>query len=94
MRATFQRWILSRLWLTFVVLGVSFFIFGAATVNLGRLFLANSRLLSDYGWQAVMDGALWQVVDLVITGYVGMAAYVVFKACEHRLSNGLGDQHS
>ena len=35
MSAAFQRWILSRLWLTFVVLGVSFFIFGAATVNLG-----------------------------------------------------------
>ena len=72
MSAAFQRWILSRLWVTFVVLGVSFFVFGAATVNLGRLFLANSRLLTDYGWQAVMDGALWQLVDLVITGYVSM----------------------
>jgi hypothetical protein len=93
MSAAFQRWILSRLWLTFVVLGLSFFIFGAATVNLGRLFLANSRLLSDYGWQAVMDGALTQSIHLVITGYLGMAAYIVFKTCEHRLSNWLGDQH-
>jgi hypothetical protein len=93
MSAAFQRWILSRLWLTFVVLGVSFFVFGAATVNLGRLLLANSRLLSDYGWQAVMDGALCQLVELVITGYLSMAAYIVFKTCEHRLSNWLGDQH-
>jgi hypothetical protein len=91
--AAFQRWILTRLWLTFVVLGVSFFVFGAATVNLGRLFLANSRLLSDYGWQAVMDGALRQSIDLVITGYISMAAYIVFKTCEHRLSNWLGDLH-
>jgi hypothetical protein len=93
MSAAFQRWVLSRLWLTFIVLGVSFFIFGAATVNLGRLFLANSRLLSDYGWQAVMDGAATQSIQLVITGYLGMAAYIVFKTCEHRLSNWLGDQH-
>lgn len=93
MSAAFRRWILSRLWLTFVVLGVSFFVFGAATVNLGRLLLANSLLLSHYGWQAVMDGALWQLVDLVITGYLSMAAYIVFKTCEHRLSNWLGDQH-
>jgi len=91
--AAFQRWILSRGWLTFVVLGISFFIFAAATVNLGRLFLANSRLLSDHGWQAVMDGALWQFADLVITGYLGMAAYIVFKTCEHRLTNWLGDRH-
>jgi hypothetical protein len=93
MSAAFRRWILSRLWLTFGVLGVSFFVFGAATVNLGRLFLANSQLLSDYGWQAVMDGALWQSIELVITGYLSMAAYVVFKTCEHRLTLWLGDQH-
>lgn len=93
MSAAFQRWILSRLWLTFIVLGVSFFVFAAATVNLGRLFLANSQLLSDYGWQAVMDGAVRQSIDLVMTGYLGMAAYIVFKTCEHRLSNWLGDQH-
>jgi hypothetical protein len=47
MRAAFHRWILTRLWLTFIVLGLSFFVFGATTVNLGRLFLANSQLLSD-----------------------------------------------
>jgi hypothetical protein len=93
MSAVFQRWILSRLWLTFLVLGVSFFVFGAATVNLGRLFLANSRLLSDYGWQAVMDGALRQLCELIVTGYLGMAAYTVFKTCEHRLTNWLGHEH-
>jgi hypothetical protein len=93
MSAAFQRWILARLWLTFVVLGVSFFVFGAATVNLGRLFLANSRLLSEYGWQAVMDGALWQLIDLVATGYLSMAAYVVFKTCERRLSDWLSERH-
>lgn len=69
--AAFQRIVLSRLWLTFVVLGLSFFVFGASTVNLGLLFMANGRLLGEYGWQAAMDGALWQLLQLVSTGYLG-----------------------
>ena len=36
-----------------------------------------------------MDGALQQLVELLTTGYVSMAAYVVFKACEHALVHGL-----
>jgi hypothetical protein len=46
-------------------------------------------LLAEHGWQAVMDGALQQLVELLTTGYVSMAAYVVFKACEHALVHGL-----
>jgi hypothetical protein len=91
--AAFRQHVLSRLWLTFVVLGLSFFAFGAGTVNLGFLFAANLRLLSDYGWRAVMDGALWQFVQLVLVGYLSIGAYVVFKTCEHRLSDWLGHSH-
>jgi hypothetical protein len=86
----FQRLVLSRLWLTFVVLGLSFLAFATGTLNLGVLLMANARLLGEYGWQAVMDGALQQLVELVVTGYLSIAAYVVFKACEHRLSDWLG----
>lgn len=89
-RRCFQQAVLSRLWLTFIVLGVSFFVFGAGTVNLGRLLMANARLLGDHGWQAVRDGGLWQLLELVATGYLSAAAYVVFKTCEHRLSDWLG----
>ena len=92
MNKLFQRWVLSRLWATYVVLGLSFFLFGAGTVNLGLLFVANVRLLGEHGWQAVMDGALLQLVELVSTGYLSAAAYVVFKTCEHRLSDWLGHQ--
>ena len=90
MRRWFQRAVLSRLWLTFIVLGASFFAFGAGTVNLGRLLMANVHLLGDYGWQAVRDGGLRQLIELLATGYASVAAYVVFKACEHRLSDWLG----
>jgi hypothetical protein len=86
----FQRLVLSRLWLTFIVLGLSFLAFGIGTLNLGLLLMANTRLLSEYGWQAVMDGALRQLLELAATGYLSIAAYVVFKTCEHRLSDWLG----
>lgn len=92
MNRFFQRVVLSRLWLTFVVLGLSFLAFGASTVNTGLLLMANVRVLSHYGWQAVGDGALQQLAELIGSGAAGMAAYVVFKACEHRLVAWLGGE--
>jgi hypothetical protein len=86
----FRRHVLSRLWLTFVVLGLAFFVFGACTVDLGLLFTANLRLLAEHGWMAAMDGAAVQLLQLAGTGYLGVAAYVVLKTCEHRLSDWLG----
>jgi hypothetical protein len=93
MNTLFQRLVLRRLWLTFVVLGLSFMGFGAGTLNLGWLLLANAQLLREHGGQAVMDGALRQLLELALSGYASMAAYVVFKACEHRLSDWLGRGH-
>ena len=87
--AWFRRVVLSRRWLTFIVLGLAFFVFGSGSLNLFFLLKANADLLALHGWQAVMDGALQQTVELVVTGYVSIAAYVVFKACEHVLVHGL-----
>ena len=91
MKRLFHRWVLSRRWATFLVLGLSFLIFGASTLNLGMLFLANVRFINEQGWQAIMDGALLQLLELAATGYLSMAAYVVLKTCEHRLSHWLGE---
>jgi len=86
MTAWFRRRVLAHVWRTFVVLGLAFFVFGACTVHLGLLFMANLTLLAGNGWRAAMDGAALQLVQLVATGYVGVGAYVVLKTCEHRLS--------
>ena len=91
MKRLFHRVVLSRRWLTFVVLGLSFFLFGAGTLNLGLLFMANAHFLAAQGWRAVMDGALSQLAELIVTGYLSMAAYVVFKTCEHHHSHWLGN---
>ena len=85
----FHRIVLSRRWLTFLVMGLAFFVFGAGTFNIFMLFSANARVILDFGWQALMDGAARQFAELLVTGYLSMAAYVVFKACEYRLTQDL-----
>ena len=89
--AWFRRVVLARRWLTFIVLGLAFFVFGSGSLNLFFLLKANGELLVTHGWQAAMDGAAQQLIELLITGYLSMAAYVVFKACEHSLVHGLVD---
>lgn len=87
---SFRRVVLSRLWLTFIVLGVSFVVGALGTLNLVGLLVANLQLLRNHGLMALMDGALQQLVELVAQGFVSCIAYVVFKTCEHRLSAWLG----
>ncbi len=76
---------LSRRWATFVVLGLAFFCFGAGTLNLFVLLRANAALIAEHGWQALVDGGLRQLLELLLTGYTSVAAYVVLKACEFSL---------
>ena len=91
-RRWFHRAVLSRLWAAYLCLGLSFFVFGAGTLNIVYLLRANADLLWTYGWQAVMDGGLRQLVELLATGYAAMAAYVLFKACEYRLVHWLKEE--
>ena len=85
----FHRAVLARRWATFLMLGLGFFVFGACTLNLFFLFRANSSLVLEHGWMALMDGAALQFLELLCTGYTGMAAYLIFKTCEHRLVHWL-----
>jgi hypothetical protein len=85
----FQRVVLARRWLTFVVLCLSFLFFGAGSLNLFNMFRLNLGLIADHGLMALTDGAAQQLVELTVTLAASMAAYVIFKACEHSLVRGL-----
>ena len=87
----FHRVVLKRLWLSYVVMSLAFFGFGIGTLNLFFLLRANGVLLVDHGWQALLDGGAVQLAELLLNGFVAMAAYVVFKACEYRLVHWLAD---
>ena len=93
MRKLFQRGVLAHPWATFAVMGVSFMAFGSGTVNLFYILNANTHLLFEHGWVAVMDGGVWQLLEILLTGYTSLIAYVIFKACEYRLAHWLGDPH-
>jgi hypothetical protein len=54
-------------------------------IDLGNDLLANGALIAEHGWRALMDGGLRQLLELLLTGYASMAAYVVLKACEFSL---------
>ena len=84
-----QRQLFSRRWLTFVVMGLAFLGFGAGTFNLFFVLKANAELVLEHGWVALGDGAAQQMVELLVTAYLSMAAYILFKACEHRLVHWL-----
>jgi hypothetical protein len=94
MRRWFQRIVLSRRWLTFIVMGLAFFVFGVGTVNLFMLFRENADYISRYGWEALMDGAARQLVELLVTGYLSIGAYLVFDACKYKLVHDLTDSGS
>jgi hypothetical protein len=91
LRRHFQRVVLARPWLTFVVMGLAFFCFGMVTLNLLHLLRANADLIIDNGLMALADGGARQLVELVANGYLAMLAYVVMKTCEHALSHWLAD---
>ena len=69
-------------WLAFFLLGVSFVLFGMLSLNLLNTLGANFDFLSMYGVDAVREGALLQLAEVVLSGYLAAGAYVVFKLCE------------
>jgi hypothetical protein len=91
MTAWLDRVVFARVWLTFVVLVAAFLVFGAGTFNLFLVLRANVELIGEHGTQALADGAAQQFVELMVTAVVSMAAYVLFKACEHKLVHRLCD---
>lgn len=92
MKTWFQRVVLARLWLTYLVFGCSFFAFGAGSLNLFHLLQANLQLLSAYGIMVLLDGGAQQLIEIFVTGYVSLSAYIIFKACEYRLTHWLTDR--
>ena len=92
LRRHFQRIVLARPWLTFVVMGLAFFCFGMVSLNLLHLLRANADLIIDNGVMALADGGARQLLELLADGYAAMLAYVVMKTCEHTLSHWLADR--
>ncbi len=84
-RKTLYVLLYANAWLAFLLMGVSFVLFGLATLNLLHVFNAAWEFLLTHGWDAVREGVLMQMAELVVSGYGAAAFYVLFKLCEKAL---------
>lgn len=79
------RWMVRHWVSTYLLMGLGFVVFGAASLNLVQLFSANIAFLTEHGWDAVREGALSQLAELMFSAYLAVAFYLLFKTCEHAL---------
>ena len=79
------RWMVRHWVCTYALMGIAFVMFGTLSLNLVQIFAANIRFLTEYGLEAVMEGGLWQLLELVVSAYGAIGFYVAFKTCEHAL---------
>ena len=83
-----RRWLdflYARPLLTFVLMVAFFLFFGVTSVNLFVLLKMNIDLFIQYGLMVIADGALEQLVDLIVSATLSILFYLVFKVCERVL---------
>lgn len=73
--------------LVFVLAGTVAAMFAFATVNLFSQAIASIGFIQKFGWEAIRHGALWQVLELILSGAFALACWIVFKICEHDLEH-------
>ncbi len=81
--AVVLRRILTCHWfVTLIFMGLFGAAFSLTLANLITVLRANLRLIARYGQHVLFEGALQQLAELVLLGYVAVIAYVLFKVCE------------
>ena len=78
-------WLYRHPWPTFVLMGVSFALFGGLSLNLVYLLKANVSLFLESGIMLIEDGVVQQLLELLAYGYLSLAFFLLFKCCEHML---------
>lgn len=78
----FTSWLRHHRLACFALMVVAFLVFGLLTLDLVRLVSANAGLINENGWQALRDGGLQQLLELIASAVTAMAAWIVFKVCE------------
>jgi len=71
--------------LTFALMVGFFLLFGVTSVNLFVLLKMNIDLFIQYGLMVIEDGALEQLIDLLLSAFLSIAFYMAFKICERVL---------
>lgn len=69
----------------FLVAGLATVTFAFASVNLFTSAMASYDFIAEFRGEAIRHGALWQVLELVLSGSIALSAWLTFKVCEHVL---------
>jgi hypothetical protein len=69
----------------FLASGVCAALFTWNSFNLAHLAMENFRFLGQYGRLALSEGGLVQLAEIAVKGYLSLAFYLGFKACEVEL---------
>jgi hypothetical protein len=89
-----HRFLTRHIWVAFLLMGVSFVLFGLVSLNLLQTLGASFHFLTMYGIDAVREGVLVQLFELAVSGYSAAAFYLVFKLCEKILVERLAGHDS
>lgn len=81
-----HAWLQGHPAVCFLLMTLAFLLFGLLSLDLVRLVSANARFLAGAGWMGLWeDGGLGQLLELSLNSLLAIAAYLVFKLCEHIL---------
>jgi len=69
----------------FLIAGAFAIVLAYATLNLVQVGMANIRFLREFGLTAVMEGALVQLAQIVVTAFMALISWIGFKICEGEL---------
>lgn len=78
-------WLVRHSKSTFFLMSAAFVMFGGLSINLVSHFFANANYLLMYQWDALIDGGLLQLGELLLKAVVALGSYLLFKLCEHAL---------
>ena len=87
-----RRWLSLHSATCFVLMTLSFLLFGLLSLDLVKLVSANAGFLWRAGWDGWMDGGFAQLLELVVSAVAAIASYLVFKLCEHVLVDRLANK--
>lgn len=88
----FYAWLLAHRIACFMLMTVAFLCFGLLSLDLVRIVSANAGFLWSHGWDGLLDGGLRQLVELVLSAFGAIAAWLLFKLCEHALVQRLAQR--
>ncbi|MDN3922602.1 hypothetical protein [Roseateles violae] len=79
-------WLAAHAPACFLLMSAAFIVFGLLSLDLVRLVAANAGFLWRSGWDGLIaDGGWLQLLELMLGVLAAIAAYLVFKLCEHVL---------